>query len=282
MTTYNQNTPEWLEMRRKMIGASDAPVIMDMSPYNTAYNLWVQKETGTNQIVNPAMRRGTELEDKARMIACLDLGICLEPKVIFHSEIKYMMASLDGIDSTCKTALEIKCANKEDHILAANNKIPSKYFAQLQHQIEVCELDKILYFSFDGENGIFVVVRRDQSFIQEMLEKEKQFYVCMTTKTPPPLSKKDYIIKQDDNWVKASEEYRQVNLQMKALEKKEKELKEQIITLTEDKNAYGNGITVTKYAQKGTVDYSSIPQLKDVDLEAYRKPTHYSWRISTK
>ena len=35
-----QNTPEWLEFRRLRIGASDAPVIMEVSPYTTPYTLW--------------------------------------------------------------------------------------------------------------------------------------------------------------------------------------------------------------------------------------------------
>ena len=39
-----QNTPEWLEFRRKKIGASDAPIILEVSTWKTPYQLWLVKE----------------------------------------------------------------------------------------------------------------------------------------------------------------------------------------------------------------------------------------------
>jgi predicted phage-related endonuclease len=38
-----QQTPEWLEFRKNKIGASDAPIIMETSPWKTPYQLWLEK-----------------------------------------------------------------------------------------------------------------------------------------------------------------------------------------------------------------------------------------------
>jgi len=38
-----QNTPEWLEVRKTKLGASDAPAILGISPYKTAYQLFLEK-----------------------------------------------------------------------------------------------------------------------------------------------------------------------------------------------------------------------------------------------
>ena len=41
-----QQSEEWLEFRRSRIGASDAPIIMGVSPWKTHYKLWVEKIQG--------------------------------------------------------------------------------------------------------------------------------------------------------------------------------------------------------------------------------------------
>ena len=38
-----QGTSEWLENRKNHIGASDAPVVMGVSPWDTPYKLWENK-----------------------------------------------------------------------------------------------------------------------------------------------------------------------------------------------------------------------------------------------
>ncbi len=52
-----QNTPEWHAFRRKRIGASDAPVIMGISPWKTPYQLWIEKTSGIESSAAPQQKR---------------------------------------------------------------------------------------------------------------------------------------------------------------------------------------------------------------------------------
>lgn len=38
-----QNTQEWEKFRLQKIGASDAPIIMGVSPWKTPFQLWLEK-----------------------------------------------------------------------------------------------------------------------------------------------------------------------------------------------------------------------------------------------
>ena len=154
---YNQNTPEWEEMRKNKIGGSDAPVIMEVSPYKTPYELWEEKlDLRPSATPTYNMARGHILEDPARLEAEKMAGFLFFPQVKFHPTIPWMMASCDGIDPEEKHLVEIKSPGKEDHEIALSGQIPDKYFPQLQHQLEVCQLEMGYYFSFYEMKGVLV------------------------------------------------------------------------------------------------------------------------------
>lgn len=181
-----QGSEEWLELRKSHIGASDAPVIMGVSPWKSIYQLW-QEKVGFSipRGCSPAMQRGLNLEPLARETFTEMTGIYVEPSVIFSFKNPWMMASLDGIDSTGKYIVEIKCAGESDHAAAIRKEIPSKYYPQLQHQLAVCELESMYYFSFDGFSGTCLVVHRNDKYIDDMIRREEKFWEHVRNFTPP-------------------------------------------------------------------------------------------------
>ncbi|CAB4126508.1 COG5377 Phage-related protein, predicted endonuclease [uncultured Caudovirales phage] len=275
-----QNTPEWEALRSNKVGASDAPAIMEVSPWETPYSLWEKKLGLKESSYNSAMQRGHELEDKARIELEKILGVLLLPEVKLHDEHHWMMASLDALDSTNSVLAEIKCPGKVDHAMAASGKIPDKYFPQLQHQLEVCKLEMGYYYSFDGEAGVLLKIYRDDKYIKEMVSKEKEFWDCLQEFNPPKMTLKDYSVQFGDEWRRYAAEWEQVSEQRKALEEREDALKKALIALSQNQSSQGGGIRLTKVIRKGNVDYSAIPELKQVDLETYRKKPIESWRLS--
>ncbi len=181
-----QNTPEWLEMRRSKVGASDAPIIMGESPWKTIHQLWLEKtglKTSSKQTV--AMKRGKDLEEKARVSFEEETGYSVKPEVLFHKDYDWMMASFDGINLELGIVVEIKCPGPLDHESALQGIIPSKYYAQLQHQMAVSDLDKIYYYSFDGILGTTLELDRDEEYILKMIKKEENFISCVFNFLPP-------------------------------------------------------------------------------------------------
>lgn len=282
MTGLIQQSEKWLDMRKNKIGSSDAPIIMEASPWKTPYQLWTEKVSKSHSSKRTeAMQRGIDLEGKARQKFEEMTGMCMIPQVIIHKEHNWMMASLDGMDLEQNHIVEIKCPmNKNDHDIAISGKIPEKYYPQLQHQIEVCGIDMAYYFSFDGDDGIILEIYRDEKYIKTMLEKEKEFFFCMENFIAPQTNERDYQSKTDDLTSYLGARLLDVKEKIKKLEKEESELMQDLILRCEAKNTLGRNFKLTKTYRKGSVDYSSIPCLKEIDLENYRKQSTEVWRVS--
>lgn len=65
----DQRTDAWFEWRKNGITASESPVIVGLSPYQTPWRLWAEK-TGFMErpdlSKNPNVQRGVLLEDAVR------------------------------------------------------------------------------------------------------------------------------------------------------------------------------------------------------------------------
>lgn len=273
----DQRTPEWHAMRRNKIGASDAPVIMKKSPWKTPYQLWQEKlELVDGQTTNSAMQRGNDLEPVAKQALEAKLGMPLGPQIRLATARSWMMASLDAVSFDERTVAEIKCPGKADHETALAGHVPEKYYPQLQHQIEVCGVDMMYYFSYTGVDDVLLEVPRDDKYIAQLLIEEEKFYECMMNFDPPELMTGDYTWQDGAKWAKLVEELNEI----KKLKKREEEIKEELIAIAEGKNARGAGITLTKCLRKGCIEYKKIPELANIDLEQYRKKASEFWRIT--
>lgn len=274
------NTPDWLEFRKSKIGASDAPVIMEVSPWKTPYQLWQQKlDLSHPDFITRSMQRGVELEQQAREELERITGLLFSPCVVMHAQMGWMISSLDGLDLEENHIAEIKCPNAIDHAMAEAGKVPEKYYPQLQHQLEVCEMDMVHYFSFDGEKGVLVKVYRDEDYIKKMIQKEREFWECLQELTPPPFTCRDYKIVESEDWKKAAQEYIQIDDTINELERKKKEIRDALINLSNHQNSVGEGIKVLKTFVKGRIEYNDIPEIKKINLDDFRRPPSEVWKI---
>lgn len=272
-----QRTPEWYEFRKNRIGASDAPVIMRKSPWKTPYQLWQEKLSLVEEKPgNVATERGNEMEPIAKRALEDKLGMPLQPLIKLHNQRSWMMASLDAVSFDESIVAEIKCPGNADHSIALSGQVPEKYFPQLQHQLEVCGLDWMYYFSYAEDAEILIKVHRDEEYIKQLLIEEEKFLDCMLNFEAPELTAEDYVWQDGAHWAKLVARLQEIKL----IKAEEEGIKQELIALTNGKNSRGAGIQLTKCMRKGAVDYKSIPELIGVDLEGYRKkPTEY-WRFS--
>ena len=277
-----QNTQEWLELRKNYIGASDAPIIMKVSPWRTPFQLWEEKlGVGKQQQETSSMRYGKENEETARKAYEEYTSNLITPDVIFHPTRSYAMASLDGINMNGDLIVEIKNANQKDHELAKSGKVPEKYFPQLQHQLDCLPGSVLHYWSFYNNEGVLVEVERDEGYISQLISEEGKFWELVEAFESPPLLEKDYITFVDD------EEWASIIAEAKELADLESDLKmrkelnrEAMLNKCNDRSALGNGAKFTKSKPRGRIDYSGIPELLGVDLDQYRKPSTYRWTLT--
>lgn len=279
-----QNTPEWLEMRKQHLGASDAPIIMGVSPWKTPFQLWEEKlGLRDSSYQSHAMKHGQEMEDPARQWYIESTGNIVIPEVVFHQDKNWMMASLDGKGIDSDIIIEIKNPGKKDHDIAKKGKIPEKYIPQLQHQLACCDLNEMHYVSFYNNEGIIVEVKRDNEYIDKLYEEEEEFWWKVKNLKEPEKTDKDEeaVEKTDDKFKFTAQNWIQAHQYLKYWEAKETQYRHELIEIAgKDPYVKGEHITIKRTISKGYVQYREIPEFQDVDLDKYRAPPAIKWRIT--
>jgi putative phage-type endonuclease len=184
LINLKQRSKEWLTWRATKICASDAPIITGHSPFKTVEQLYNEKTKCFESAPNSYMRRGLDLEPIALREFEKETGLIMFACVGEH-ENGWMAASFDGMTLEQDAIVEIKCPGKKDHFAALNGIIPDKYKAQLNHQMVVADVQEMFYFSFDGEKGVIIEVKRDDKFIEIMIEKEREFWERLQQQLTP-------------------------------------------------------------------------------------------------
>jgi putative phage-type endonuclease len=152
-----QGSPEWHEHRRKYRNASETPVVLGVSPWKTPYQLWQLKLGLIEQVVTPAMQRGTDLEPVAREAYEQRYGHVMQPLVVVDGEYS---ASCDGWTLAGDRVLEVKCpVSGRDSTLwktVEAGRLPEHYQWQVEHQLMVTKAAIADVFVFDGTDGILL------------------------------------------------------------------------------------------------------------------------------
>ena len=269
-----QNTPEWYGWRLQGLGSSDAPVIMGDGAFMTPKALWSIK-TGRAREDGDSLpaRRGRELEQRARTAYEARTGVQMEPVCLVHERLEWMRASLDGLSFDGALVLEIKCPwSARGHVAAREGRIPPQYYAQLQHQLEVSQAREAHYWSFDGASGILVRVEPDREYVARLIEAEQTFWQRVLENFWPQETEGELDLSADPAWRTAAEHYREAKVLVDRAVLKEQQARQQLEKMAIAPRTYGCGIEVLRSLRKGVVDYASVPELRGVELEPYRKP----------
>lgn len=88
------------------------------------------------------------------------------------------------------------------------------------------------------------------------------------------------MIRRDKQWEEVAMQLANLSEQRKELQKQEKELSEKLKALSEGKPSYFGTWMYTVTYRQGSVDYSKIPQLSGVDLDAYRGEDVAVWQLA--
>lgn len=273
-----QGSPEWLQWRKEGVGSSDAAVIMNASPWKTRLELWQEKTAAKDyreRPVTPQMLRGQELEPAAREIAESEFNCTFEPTCLVHPDHPWLRASLDGLHRGRQNiAIEIKCPGKADHDLALSGEIPNKYKWQLRHIMLCAQLSDIFYVSYMSDKD-FKIIRfeRDEHNVAKLFTEEFKFWNAVCSLDPPEFTDRDFLPMTSKLWSERACEFVALQRQMQQLTKRCDELKQLLIKQASGHpRVRGSGLQLIRYQRTGNVDYKRVPQLKNVDLEPYRKP----------
>jgi putative phage-type endonuclease len=285
-----QKSNDWYAWRNAGLGASDAPIVMGVSPWTTPHQLWEYK-TGkaARSEGNWATKRGNEMEPRARAHLELKVNLDFPAILVEHPEFTFMRASLDGYNAANKIVLEIKCPGKEDHENAMNGIVPEKYYPQLQHQLFVTGAEKNYYYSYSEDanknaTGYLIEVLPDKEYMKLLFKKMCEFWICVRDNIEPELTDKDYKSIRNAEITVLLKAWKESVDNLSVLEKRVDNLKKQILSHPDikDRRCKSGNFRISLVNRKGNIKYDKIPELQGIDLERYRSNNTIYQTISYK
>lgn len=200
-----QRTDDWLAWRRRHVCASEAPIIMGVSPYATITDWWRDKmNLPPLKVKNTfAMDRGNLLEPIARARYSLLTGHSMSPALYENQFNPLFGASMDGANPVLKKGLEIKYVGKVDWEGVLQGFVPAKYQPQLQAQFYCTGFETIDYFSYYlppefAKNADFfhrglsrtIVCTPDLPYICEFVQRGEFYWDFVKRGVEPPCEEK--------------------------------------------------------------------------------------------
>lgn len=281
-----QRSPEWFSWRKGKIGSSQAASIMEKNPWCSPHQEFEKmKGLTSDQYITSAMQKGIDFEDRVREAICEKLDMSFIPACYEHDEHPYLISSLDGIDEKKRIILEIKVSLKT-YLKAKQGIVDPMYYCQMMHQMMTTGIDNALLGAHNGmdadwineEDIIILEVKKNQSFIDEMMEKELKFIEYLKNNDDSALQKFKAIEIQDD-CRKIIEEWISISQKIKEMEENEKRLKAMINSLSEEDNCFFicHGDTLIKKSQvvrEGNVDWKALckaNKIEDEQINQFRK-----------
>ena len=250
------------ENRKSGIGSSDASIIMEVNPWRTKMDLYMDKIGNGPEIPdNAAMARGREMEPIIRSMLEQSFGCLLVPKNIVHKSHDFVRASLDAVSFDSGIICEIKTASQEDHELARKGSVPKKYWPQLQHQLMCTGSESMHYASYNckREELLTVLVKRDDEYVDTLFRKEEEFWNNhVIPRIPPSCTQSDLEDKSEDiAWLLTAESFIDARERMLAAESTLDKCRDNLAKLSKNKPCFGGGIRLSPQTAEGRVDYKS-------------------------
>jgi putative phage-type endonuclease len=189
MITAKQETD-----RTKGIGSSDVPTILGLSPWSTAYDLWLMK---TGQVPgvqeNEAMRMGSMLEPAVLSLAAHRLGVrVVKPTSTYIGAEPFMRANIDGMVGIAKRGsdiVEAKTTGRPDGWgEEGTDQVPEMVKAQVMFQMACASSGVAHVACLMGDYGLRLKMYR-VSFCSDYAgyidERIRAFWDCVQTRTAP-------------------------------------------------------------------------------------------------
>ncbi len=190
--TLEMTYEEWKEARMKGIGGSDAAAAIGVSRWKSPLQLYLEKAGEIEQPeVGEAAYWGNVLEAVVADEFAKRTGKKVQRvnRILIHPEHQHMIANIDRRVVGENAILECKTTGAWNAKDWEGDDIPPEYVIQVMHYLAVTGAEKAYFAVLIGGNRFeWKEIARDEELIAMMVERERAFWDCVETETPPPLS----------------------------------------------------------------------------------------------
>ena len=183
---------EWLELRRKSIGGSDASTVVGLNPYSSKLTLYADKKGILPEKEDTErMRLGRDLEEYVaqRFSEAAGKKVKRSGWMWQHPTYEFITVNIDREIEGEDAFLEAKTTmNYEKHDYESGE-IPMNYYCQVMHGMAVtgCEKAYLAVLVF-GKGFYWFEIKRDENEINALIANEVDFWQVHVARNIPPVA----------------------------------------------------------------------------------------------
>ena len=182
---------DWLKLRHKYIGGSDAAAVVGLNPWVSRYSLWAEKTGRLPSFQgNLATEVGTYLEEFVAKKYEHETGkkVRRVNQSILNSDFPFAIANIDREIVGEDAGLEIKTTSELNLKKFKGGEYPALYYCQCVHYMAITGKKRWYLAVLIGNREFkWFVIERDESEIDALMETESEFYEYIKNNTPPPV-----------------------------------------------------------------------------------------------
>lgn len=204
VNTKGMEYEEWLKLRDKGIGGSDAAAIAGVNPYKSPIVVYMEKLGLYKQppageaaywgnTLEPIVRKefvkriNKERDEQGKP----HIRVTQRHALFAHDKYDFMRANIDGLihcPIMGKGILEIKTANAFSTDEWQGDDVPNQYYIQVQHYFEVMDIDwGYIAVLIGGQKYKHYFIERDREIGKYLIEIESNFWHNHVEKRIPPV-----------------------------------------------------------------------------------------------
>ena len=182
---------EWLALRKKYIGGSDAAAVVGLNNFSSPYSLWAEKTGRTPGFDgNLATEVGAYLEEFVAQKFAQETGKKVRKcnQSFLNSLYPFAIANIDREIVGEDAGLEIKTTDSLSLKRFKDGEYPANYYCQCMHYMAVTGKKRWYLAVLIGNKDFrWFVIERDDAEIAALMTAEADFWEHVKTDTPPPV-----------------------------------------------------------------------------------------------
>ena len=183
------NHEEWLALRHKYIGGSDAAAVVGLNAYVSPFALWAEK---TGRLPgfegNLATEVGTYLEEFVAQKFAQETGkkVRKSNQSWFNDQYPWAIANIDREIVGEDAGLEIKTTSELNLKKFKGGEYPANYYVQIVHYLAVTGKQRWYLAVLIGNREFkWFTIERDEDEINALMDAERTFKMYVDNDTPP-------------------------------------------------------------------------------------------------
>lgn len=192
--------PKWHELRRAGISASEIAAVLGISPWESPFSLYWQKQEGWQTEINDEMSAGTRAESViadwfADECDPLENLLICRAGLYSHADRQWQLATPDRLvyirDNGYTPGALLECkylvGGWDGWGEPGTDEIPVHYRAQCLWQLDVLEVDEVYVAAWHGATFRAYTVRRDEKDLRVMRAAGEDFMHRLAEDDPPDI-----------------------------------------------------------------------------------------------